>query len=124
MAKTRQAIAACELLRRRGEARRVLIVTAASLKHQWAQEIARWTGERDRLRVGHAMLHGDVPTDRRPALLDRFRDDPAVRVLLSTDAGGMGLNLQAASYVVHLDLPWNPARLDQRTARAHRMVPT
>ncbi|WP_437956650.1 SNF2-related protein [Sorangium sp. So ce119] len=75
----------------------------------------------DRLRVGHVMLHGDVPTDRRPALLDRFRDDPAVRVLLSTDAGGVGLNLQAASYVVHLDLPWNPARLDQRTARAHRL---
>ncbi|WP_437904751.1 DEAD/DEAH box helicase [Sorangium sp. So ce327] len=75
----------------------------------------------DRLRVGHAMLHGDVPTERRPALLDRFRDDPAVRVLLSTDAGGVGLNLQAASYVVHLDLPWNPARLDQRTARAHRL---
>ncbi|WP_437997420.1 helicase-related protein [Sorangium sp. So ce185] len=44
-----------------------------------------------------------------------------MRVLLSTDAGGVGLNLQAASYVVHLDLPWNPARLDQRTARAHRM---
>ncbi|WP_437810812.1 DEAD/DEAH box helicase [Sorangium sp. So ce1078] len=75
----------------------------------------------DRLRVGHLVLHGDVPTERRPALLDRFREDPAVRVLLSTDAGGVGLNLQAASYVVHLDLPWNPARLDQRTARAHRM---
>ncbi|WP_437632438.1 DEAD/DEAH box helicase [Sorangium sp. So ce854] len=75
----------------------------------------------DRLRVGHLMLHGDVPTERRPALLDRFREDPAARVLLSTDAGGVGLNLQAASYVVHLDLPWNPARLDQRTARAHRL---
>ncbi|WP_437607350.1 SNF2-related protein [Sorangium sp. So ce834] len=75
----------------------------------------------ERLRVGLVTLHGDVPTERRPALLDRFREDPAVRVLLSTDAGGVGLNLQAASYVVHLDLPWNPARLDQRTARAHRM---
>jgi hypothetical protein len=45
-------------------------------------------------------------------------------VLLSTEAGGTGLNLQVASYVVHLDLPWNPGRLDQRTARAHRMGQT
>jgi superfamily II DNA or RNA helicase len=74
--------------------------------------------------VGHVMLHGGVPTERRPALLDRFRESDDVRVLLSTEAGGTGLNLQVASYVVHLDLPWNPGRLDQRTARAHRMGQT
>ncbi|WP_437936376.1 SNF2-related protein [Sorangium sp. So ce341] len=88
---------------------------------EWVGMLALARERLDRLRVGHVTLHGDVPTERRPALLDRFREDPAVRVLLSTDAGGVGLNLQAASYVVHLDLPWNPARLDQRTARAHRM---
>ena len=37
------------------------------------------------------------------------------------EAGGLGLNLQVASYVINLDLPWNPARLEQRIARAHRM---
>jgi superfamily II DNA or RNA helicase len=78
----------------------------------------------DRLGISYAMLHGGVPSDRRPALLDRFRESPELRVLLSTDAGGVGLNLQAASYVIHLDLPWNPAKLDQRTARAHRMGQT
>jgi hypothetical protein len=57
-------------------------------------------------------------------LLDRFRAQDDVRVLLSTEAGGVGLNLQVASYVIHLDLPWNPARLDQRTSRAHRMGQT
>ncbi|WP_437951854.1 SNF2-related protein [Sorangium sp. So ce296] len=88
---------------------------------EWVGMLALARERLERLRVGHVALHGDVPTERRPALLDRFREDPAVRVLLSTDAGGVGLNLQAASYVVHLDLPWNPARLDQRTARAHRM---
>ncbi|AUX26144.1 SNF2 family helicase [Sorangium cellulosum] len=88
---------------------------------EWVGMLALAAERLDRLGVGYAVLHGDVPTDRRPALLDRFREDAAVRVLLSTDAGGVGLNLQAASYVVHLDLPWNPARLDQRTARAHRM---
>ena len=78
----------------------------------------------DKLGVGHAMLCGRVPTDRRPALLETFRENPDQRVLLSSDAGGTGLNLQVASYVIHLDLPWNPARLDQRTARAHRLGQT
>src|SRR5262249_52743842 len=51
----------------------------------------------------------------------RFRDDPDCRVFLSTDAGGTGLNLQAADTVVNLEVPWNPAVLDQRIARVHRM---
>jgi superfamily II DNA or RNA helicase len=72
------------------------------------------------LGIGTLLLHGSVRTRSRPSLLARFRDDPAITVLLSTDAGGVGLNLQAASYVLHLDLPWNPARADQRTGRAHR----
>jgi superfamily II DNA/RNA helicase len=54
-------------------------------------------------------------------LVERFRDDPACRVFLSTDAGSTGLNLQHASTVVNMDLPWNPAILEQRIARIHRM---
>jgi superfamily II DNA or RNA helicase len=88
---------------------------------EWVKMLELAAARLDRLGLGYAMLHGSIPTEKRPALLDRFRDDPAVRVLLSTDAGGVGLNLQVATYVVHLDLPWNPARLDQRTARAHRL---
>lgn len=75
----------------------------------------------DKLGIGYGTLCGRVPTAKRPALLERFREDPAMRVLLASDAGGTGLNLQVASYVIHLDLPWNPARLDQRNARAHRL---
>jgi hypothetical protein len=62
-----------------------------------------------------------VPSDKRPALVARFRDDPACRVFLSTDAGGTGLNLQHASTLVNMDLPWNPAVLEQRIARIHRI---
>ncbi|MEP7122046.1 MAG: DEAD/DEAH box helicase [Byssovorax sp.] len=91
---------------------------------EWVKMLELAAERLDRIGLGYAMLHGSIPTEKRPALLDRFRDDPAVRVLLSTDAGGVGLNLQAATYVVHLDLPWNPARLDQRTARAHRLGQT
>jgi hypothetical protein len=53
--------------------------------------------------------------------MDRFRDDDSVQVFISTDAGGSGLNLQSASVLVNLDMPWNPAVLDQRIARVHRL---
>jgi hypothetical protein len=71
---------------------------------------------------GHVMFHGGVPADKRGALVDRFVEDPECRLFLSTDAGGVGLNLQhAAATVVNLDLPWNPAVLEQRIGRVHRM---
>jgi hypothetical protein len=71
--------------------------------------------------VPHVYLHGGVPSEKRSGLVQAFTADPAVRIFLSTDAGGTGLNLQAASTVINLDLPWNPAVLEQRIARAHRM---
>jgi superfamily II DNA or RNA helicase len=88
---------------------------------------SQWTGMLDltepvlgRLNLGHVKLTGDVPTPKRGALIERFFEDDDCRVFLSTDAGGVGLNLQAASLVINLDLPWNPAVLEQRIARAHR----
>ena len=51
----------------------------------------------DARRIGYVSFHGGVPSDKRPALLERFRDDPACRVFLSTDAGATGLNLQHAA---------------------------
>jgi SNF2 family DNA or RNA helicase len=71
--------------------------------------------------LGYVSFHGGVPSERRPALVERFRDDPACRVFLSTDAGSTGLNLQHASTLVNMDLPWNPAVLEQRIGRIHRI---
>ena len=71
--------------------------------------------------LGYVSFHGGVPSDKRPALVERFRNDPTCRVFLSTDAGSTGLNLQHASTLVNMDLPWNPAILEQRIARIHRM---
>jgi len=73
---------------------------------------------------GHVLFHGGVATLKRRELVDRFRDDPRCRVFLSTDAGGVGLNLQHASVVVNVDLPWNPAVLEQRIGRVHRLGQT
>ena len=63
---------------------------------------------------------GSVPQLRRRAEIVRFKQDPACRLFLSTDSGSVGLNLQVASAVVNVDLPWNPAKLEQRIARAWR----
>jgi superfamily II DNA or RNA helicase len=92
----------------------------AILFSQWSKMLALTEPVLERLRLGWVKLTGDVPTKKRGALIERFFEDPQCRVFLSTDAGGVGLNLQAASMVVNLDLPWNPAVLDQRIARAHR----
>ena len=67
------------------------------------------------------LFHGGVPSEQRGSLVARFREDPNCRVFLSTDAGGVGLNLQHAATVINMDLPWNPAVLEQRIGRVHRM---
>ncbi|MDO8835073.1 MAG: C-terminal helicase domain-containing protein, partial [Vicinamibacterales bacterium] len=69
----------------------------------------------------HVLFHGGIDGAQRKALVDRFRDDHRCRAFLATDAGGVGLNLQHASVVVNMDLPWNPAVLEQRIGRVHRL---
>ena len=73
-----------------------------------------------RLQFGFAWHTGSVPQQRRRAEINTFKSDPACRVFLSTDSGAAGLNLQNASVVINCDLPWNPAKLEQRIARAWR----
>ncbi|HOB98416.1 MAG TPA: DEAD/DEAH box helicase [Verrucomicrobiota bacterium] len=70
--------------------------------------------------VGYAWHTGSVPQRKRRAEINAFKSDPQCRVFLSTDSGAAGLNLQVATVVVNCDLPWNPAKLEQRIARAWR----
>lgn len=77
--------------------------------------------ELTRMKIGWVSLHGGVPGPKRGDLMVRFRKDPACKVFLSTDAGGVGLNLQEASAVINFEPPWNPARLEQRIGRVHRL---
>lgn len=88
---------------------------------QWEQ-MTQMVEERLKIMgVGSVRLHGGVPTHKRGELMDQFREDDATQVFISTDAGGVGLNLQNASVLINLDIPWNPAILDQRIARVHRL---
>jgi SNF2 family DNA or RNA helicase len=66
-------------------------------------------------------LDGQVPQKKRQELVYRFQNDPDCRAIIMSNAGSTGLNLQAANTVINVDLPWNPAVLEQRIARAHRM---
>ncbi len=66
-------------------------------------------------------LSGKVPVKKRQALIDEFTNNPDCCVFLSTDAGGTGLNLQAADCIVNFELPWNPAKLNQRIGRVSRI---
>jgi superfamily II DNA/RNA helicase len=69
-----------------------------------------------------AFFSGDESQRRRTQNVIEFHDDPDLAVLFATDAGGVGLNLQrAASAVVNLELPWNPAVLEQRIGRVYRL---
>ncbi|CAN5244383.1 hypothetical protein BH10PSE19_BH10PSE19_09810 [soil metagenome] len=63
---------------------------------------------------------GSVPQSKRRDEINRFKKNPHCRLFLSTDSGSLGLNLQNANIVINLDLPWNPAKLEQRIARAWR----
>jgi ERCC4-related helicase len=74
-----------------------------------------------RMGLGFVRLHGGIPSNQRGALIESFRKDDSVQVFVSTDAGGVGLNLQSGSALINLDVPWNPAVLEQRNARIHRL---
>jgi len=71
--------------------------------------------------AGFVRLDGKVPQKKRQQIVRTFQTDPACRFIIMTNAGSTGLNLQAADTVINVDLPWNPAVLEQRIARAHRM---
>ena len=88
---------------------------------QWKKMTDLAEGVVRALDLGHVHLHGGVPSGKRGQLTERFREDAGTQVFLSTDAGGVGLNLQSATALINLELPWNPAVLEQRIARVHRL---
>ena len=87
---------------------------------EWERMLELVGGLCRRLRIDFATHTGGISSSQRRQEIQRFREDPDCRVLLSTDTGGVGLNLQNASIVINCDQPWNPARLEQRIARAWR----
>jgi SNF2 family DNA or RNA helicase len=87
---------------------------------EWIGMLERVRDLAEKLDFGYAWHTGSVPQKKRRAEILAFRHDPDCRIFFSTDSGGVGLNLQNASVVINCDLPWNPAKLEQRIARAWR----
>jgi superfamily II DNA or RNA helicase len=67
------------------------------------------------------VLSGDVPIAERSAVIDQFRDDPTVQILLSSRVGGEGLDFQFCDTMFNYDLPWNPMEVEQRIGRLDRI---
>ncbi len=88
---------------------------------QWVKTLELLAKRLKAQRQPFVLFHGGIPGKQRPHLIQTFREDPAFRIFLSTDAGGVGLNLQHATAVLNMDLPWNPAVLEQRIGRVHRL---
>ncbi len=107
---------------------RELLETMAEEEERKIVLFSEWTGMLDLIepllkaaKMPFVRLEGKVPQRKRQQIVDTFQRDPDCRVILLTNAGATGLNLQAANTVINVDLPWNPAVLEQRIARAHRM---
>jgi hypothetical protein len=97
------------------EARKIVLFS------EWTTMLTLIERRIKRFNLDYVRLDGSVPQKKRQQLVHQFQRDPACRLFLTTNAGSTGLNLQAANTVINVDLPWNPAILEQRIARAHRM---
>jgi superfamily II DNA or RNA helicase len=78
----------------------------------------------DRLRnlnIPHQKIHGGVTGVLRDKAIDRFVDEMEMLVLLTSDVGGEGIDLQCASVLINYDLPWNPMVVEQRIGRIDRI---
>jgi SNF2 family DNA or RNA helicase len=71
--------------------------------------------------IGFVELSGKVPVKQRGDLIRKFESDARIKIFLSTEAGGSGLNLQVADTLINFELPWNPAKKNQRIGRIDRL---
>jgi superfamily II DNA/RNA helicase len=99
-----------------GENNRKVIIFSEWVKMH--KLIARMLRENN---IGFTELNGTIPVKHRGELIRKFEQNPQCKVFLSTEAGGSGLNLQVADVLINFELPWNPAKKNQRTGRIDRL---
>ena len=104
-----------DLLESSGYAERTVILNGSNNDTRSKAIYQAWLEEHK----GSARISGSKPADMKAALVDRFRSDKA-DILISTEAGGEGINLQFCSVLINYDLPWNPQKVEQRIGRVHR----
>lgn len=102
-----------ELLEQELKGERVLIFTQFRRTQEVIAEALRKNG------VLVHLFYGEMSSKQKEVVVNQFRDQ--VSVLVSTDAGSEGQNLQFARYMINYDLPWNPMKVEQRIGRVHRL---
>lgn len=107
--------------------RRLIIFTEYEDTRRWLERrLMEMIGETEDAEARILVFSGATPADRREEVKRAFNADPReepVRILLCTDAAREGLNLQShCADLLHFDLPWNPARLEQRNGRIDRKL--
>lgn len=98
--------------------RKIIIFSEWIKTHKLIGDMLRKEG------IGFTELNGSIPVKKRGVLIDHFENNPACKIFLSTEAGGTGLNLQMADTVINFELPWNPAKKNQRIGRIDRIGQT
>ena len=104
-----------------GQRRKLIIFTEhKDTLHYLAARITNLLGSAEGVRT----ISGSTNRDERRKIQEEFRHNPAVLILIATDAAGEGVNLQNANLMINYDLPWNPNRIEQRFGRIHRIGQT
>lgn len=131
---------AFEFTERLGGPRKAVIFTESVRTQAWLFELLTTNGYQDRVVLlngsngdpaskkiykdweerhqGSSHISGSKSADMKAALVERFRDD--AQIMICTEAGAEGINLQFCSLLINYDLPWNPQRVEQRIGRVHR----
>ena len=92
----------------------IVLFNGSNTDERSKQIYSAWIGRHQ----GSDRVSGSRTADMRSALVDYFREEG--RIMIATEAGAEGINLQFCSLVVNYDLPWNPQRIEQRIGRCHR----
>ncbi|EPW8047215.1 SNF2-related protein [Vibrio sp. Vb1026] len=103
------------LLETNGYAGRTVLLNGSNNDDRSQQIYCEWLRQHE----GSARISGSKAVDMKAAIVDHFKSDQA-DILISTEAGGEGINLQFCSVLVNYDLPWNPQKVEQRIGRVHR----
>ncbi|MEW6574005.1 MAG: SNF2-related protein [Bacillota bacterium] len=116
-AKTRAVVEYVKAAAKKGRAERLIVFTMRIETLRFLAKALERTGFKDQI----AILQGGQAMANRRAIQDFMAEPPIRPILLSTDVGGVGLNLQAGNVVVNYDLPWNPMVIEQRIGRVQRL---
>jgi SNF2 family DNA or RNA helicase len=103
-----------ELIKACRDKKIIFVKYLGTLEH--VSEFLTWHG------ISHALFHGQMDNRKKEAQVENFRKD--IDILLTTEIGGEGRNLQFCHQMINYDLPWNPMKIEQRIGRIHRIGQT